>query len=328
MLPQRIRHWIKHRASHRRWRCCSTALLLVACTAPSLPAATSPPSASDLRGSTLIALLYEPWVLVRAERLVTSRCMREAGFPYPDPPSFGGAGRAGFVVGGALIVRRAQRSGYALGSLEGLDGSGVGVPNALDPAARRALSPRHGERAHVVIDGIRFSAPRRGCVASGRAAVYGSVRSYLRAWYWPQVLRAGLLEYLPLAVASAEVRAAQARYSRCMTSAGYAVRDPRHAHEIARSRFSDEERKPSAAEVRMAVADARCQRRSEIYETVQSALLAEGDGFLLQHDADLRAMLQTRRRVTVRAVLILASAISCESAAPHGGSHIECEGSP
>ena len=232
--------------------------------------------------------------------------MRERGFDIRLGVLSGPLNASPGLVGTPITVRSARKDGYRLS-----DPDGQPVPTYLRqlprsswPSAKQAMSS--GRIVHVTVaDAFRLGAPRAGCLAEGRIAVHGSIRSYLRTLYGPQIIRNGLRKQLPKAVAFPSVMRATSRYSRCMSSAGYEVGSPLEAWREAGRRFASGDGPISATERDMAVSDARCQMRSRIYDEIQSSLLEAGRDYLDARRDDMRQLLTRLRLALVRARAIV-----------------------
>lgn len=176
----------------------------------------------------------------------------------------------------------------------------------LDPGDRlRYVQAKDAPRAEPVTvllpDGQKASASLRGCIARGRAAVYGSVRNFLRMFYLPQGIRA----FGQDALTELRVRAALEEYSQCMVTQGFGVRSPSDSSELAQQRFGGRSGPPSRAEIKMAFRDARCQERSAFLDVLDEALLETAAAWLQGNEAELQLLAELQRDSEDRAREIL-----------------------
>ncbi len=247
----------------------------------------------------LTELLRLPAPLQRAENLVTARCMRRKGLFYRSAVRAHEPRAPATLAGRPLGLEFARTHGY--GFLWGAPmGSSVGSGN-MRPEVLRALEPRDSPRVRVrLAGGYIVTHARRGCVARARIIVYGSLRHYAALTYVPQGIRLRLLEQLDAALLTGRVQEAVSTYAACMRSAGYPAETPRDAWLVARRRFG-EESEVSAAQRRMAVADARCQTESAIYGEISRGLAREGRRVLLENRARLRRLMRLRWAALARA---------------------------
>ncbi|MEV6302854.1 hypothetical protein AB0M02_25800 [Actinoplanes sp. NPDC051861] len=233
----------------------ATALLLIG----TLVACGDRPSPDEVRAA-LRVIAAQPGELGRAEAAATLSCLRAKGFDPPPPMAESGAvqnlpvpvdERAARAAGyGDAIPRGALADGRKMQryaeSTPGVD-QALGGPDAA-PVARL-----------VTPNGWEFTSPRTGCVAEGRAAVYGSVGNWLTAFYLPQDLNQTAADvYLDDGVATAS-----AAYQSCMAGEGYHMRIPQEASETARG-WAAAGDSPAAREIALATADARCRSRTGI----------------------------------------------------------------
>jgi hypothetical protein len=136
--------------------------------------------------------------------------------------------------------------------------------------------------------------------------VYGSVRNYLRLFYYPQQL-AGFGDE---AQRSPAVRDALSRYAACMREAGYEIASPSQAADLAELRFGGTRpagSEPSEEERAMAVADARCQEASRLYPALDAALVRAASAWLNDHEGEILALADVQRAALARAREILGS---------------------
>jgi hypothetical protein len=258
-------------------------------------------------GRLLVALLNHPPELIRAQELVTARCMRRRGFQYPLPSRAPKTKGRVTLAGEPLAIPVARREGY--GFSRGPQSDQTRFLRNLAPgrraAARASLEPPGSPMTRVVINSFRATAARRGCVAEGRKRVYGSVRGFLLLWYGPQVARNAVEKYFTPAIRTPEVEDAASSYSRCMSAAGFETPTPRAAWRLARQRFGHGSTRVTSKERQMATADARCQKSSMIYETISRAMALAGRKVLAGYADRFETMRALMRSSISRAASIL-----------------------
>jgi hypothetical protein len=256
---------------------------------------------------TLVALLNRPSLLSWASETITARCMRRAGFDHPAPPAPRRM-QPLTLAGRPLAFDIARTEGYGLveAAASPRERFLSELPSNLRSAARVALEPPARRATSITLFGeYRVSAARHGCIADGRHAIYGSVRNYLILWYGPQVIRAQIQPLFREAARTADVRIAASAYSRCMRAAGFRAASPRDAWERASARFANDGAKVSRAERGMAMADARCQARSRIFETLSHSLEQAASAILLRRAGALEAMTEIERSSVLRASAVV-----------------------
>lgn len=224
------------------------------------------PRAAGVEPVTVKRMLVKAPVLSWAEQELTGRCMRKNGFAYEVDappgtsedmetlPSLGGFGTP-------LTVETA-RDGYP-------------EVNAADPVTKdaepggtrrgfdRTLDDEHARQVHIEIPGLAVGASTRGCVAEARRRLYGSVRNYLMVEYLAQ----GVRQFGSRALDDPAVRRSLETYETCMRGRGYAAANPGQARRIATRRSEG-----AAAEVQMAISDARCQEEAGVYAALDAAV--------------------------------------------------------
>lgn len=285
------------------------------------------PSVEPVQPATkaaIAALRSQPLELPWAESKATAGCMAGHGFRYPPHEVFQPGGANGVVntlagVSGLFTIQEAQQRGYGNRILTAPD------PNAPNPVEAEAeykatLTPDEQQRYDQVLedadgpqaqvtfaDGGIVSASTRGCIAEGRGAVYGSVRSFLKLQYQWQ----GILGFSEDASRDPVVEEALDTYSSCMKEAGYDVEEPDAALKLAREQFGGT--RPvngpvSDAERAMAVADATCQVRSGIAKAYDNALIRAASAWLNEHEGEIIVLADIQNAALARAARILRSA--------------------
>jgi hypothetical protein len=270
-------------------------------TACAKPADSHPvPAPAALAALRTIAV--QPIELGVAEARTIQRCLRSKGFDAPLPSPV-----VGSVANLPLPVeeQQAARRGYGDAITRGTDPT----EDPLDRYAR-ALSPIQRDRFNRVIDDhtaprVRFTTPggwavgaaTLGCAGEARAAVYGSVENWLIAYYLPQDLNDDAANVYT----HPSVNAATAIYHECMTKRGYPFHYPQdafqHAQQTSVETTGNLEIQPSPQEIRIATADAQCQKASDLPHTIQ---------LILEHDA--REWLVQNQSLVLRAAIIIEQA--------------------
>lgn len=257
--------------------------------------------AQEVVSSQLSRLLNPPSILARAEQLDVARCLNSRDMPYGSRVHAPDGHSRLTLVGRPLSVERARRVGYGSVPLPRREGSGSGVSVSMSVQTLRALEPATARQVRVLLPGHYVArAARRGCLARARRRIYGSVRNFLLLWYGPQVIRLRLLDELNRALGEPEVQRAGQVYAACMDAAGYRTASPRSTWLRARKKYGAD-RGVTRAERRMAVWDARCQRRSAIYDTISARLIELGWPFLRRNEAFIGSLLHILGRAVSRA---------------------------
>ncbi len=272
-----------------------------------------------------------------AEILLTGNCMRGKGFSYVSPPPLPQRSQTGIspllssqeaasVPPEASTLRAAQELGFGIASRrehppgEALDGTHVHVespagtkqptPSPHQRAYEAALSGK-GRTGRFTVAGIaEHSYTTEGCLAEASRTLYGSRLLAVQAGYLP--------EDLDLAVTH-DVRgdpsfiSASRRWSTCMHEAtGDRVSEPYNVpnemlfhEENATGPVSAAER---AQEVKVAMADAHCQYKSDLAQTsvaLQQRFAARIAG---PYEGLLVSILEARARASHKAQAVLAAA--------------------
>lgn len=302
----------------KRWYLPTTVLLALAVWV--IPESGSAPSATRERAESLQALTQlsaPPVQLDTAEKRLTAACMKGHGFQYPvveirgprqtvrsSPRSVRYAIVAGF--GHPLAGWRVRRDGYGHQLDEPLsvkDEQPQLSERQLDRYAR-LLDDAQGPQIRLRLGGWGIvGASARGCVSDARRGLYGSVRNFLRVEYLWQ----GILSFRDAALQEPSVREAVADYRACISKEGYEVDNPAQALALARKTFQDGmPRKVTMAERAMAMSDARCQARSDIYETLSDGIETTSAVWRAHHQDELGEVAALMRLASRRAVSVLA----------------------
>lgn len=263
-----------------------TAVTVTACAEP----ADNYPTPTPATLAALHTIAVQPIELGVAEAHAIQRCLGSKKFDAPLPSP---------VVGSVANLplpteeQQAARHGYGHAITRGTD-------PAEDPLDRyvRALSPVQRDRFDRVIDDItaprvRFTTPggwavsaaTLGCAAEARAAVYGSVENWLIAYYLPQDLNDDAANVYT----HPSVSAAAITYHQCMTKRGYPFHYPQHAFQHAQQASVeitvDLATQPSPQEIRIATADAECQKASGLLRTIQLVLERNAREWIVQNQS-------------------------------------------
>lgn len=261
--------------------------------------------------AALHTIAVQPIELGVAEAHEIQWCLRSKGFnaPLPNP-----------VVGSVANLplpaeeQQAARHGYGDAITRGTDPT----EDPLDRYAQ-ALSPVQRDRFDRVIDDltaprVRFTTPGGwavgaaifGCAAEARTAVYGSVENWLIAYYLPQDLNDDAANVYT----HPSVNAAAVTYHQCMTERGYPFHYPQHAFHHAQQTSVettvDLTTQPSPQEIRIATADARCQKTSGLLSTIHLALEHDAREWIVHNQSLVlrAAIIIERARGNARAILL------------------------
>lgn len=287
-----------------RFALSAAVILLVECTASTPPdSRRSRLEERDSAARELVALLDRPPQITMAQKVIAAECMKRKGYRYPLPKLE--PRRAPLTMVGRPLSEsnaRAEGYGFGVGSSSPEQRFLSGLPTHLRRSARRALDPGGPPTARVALGSFEVSASRRGCVAEGRRAVYGSVRNFLRVWYEPQVIYRRLQRFYDNAIHGADVYSAVVAYAECMRAAGFDISDPGEAWQTAYSLFARRGSEHSKREKTMAIADAKCQRSSAVYEAMSGSLARSGRRLLNRHVLRLDGLLEIQHRALVRAL--------------------------
>jgi hypothetical protein len=208
-----------------------------------------------------------------------------------------------------MTEERARKVGYAAVAASGERSLQESYVASLAPSdATRyaaAVDPEHGPQVVVRGDqGEEFTAPRQGCYAQARTAVYGSVENFLRLMVLPIRFRLAT----PALLDHDSVVDAVAQYGRCMTGRDYPTSKLKSTQELAEARFGRTRSAtdpPGDEEVTMALADAACQESSKLMEVITSAGLAEAAPWIAAHAGEIQMLATVQTESTARAAVIL-----------------------
>lgn len=207
--------------------------------------------------------------LAHAEELLISSCMRRQGIPY--------------VPARSLTSRAAQAPPYVIDDPAWARREGFGFDRAAtvkrakqrDPNERYLRRLSTVRRARVLAafmgarptgmsvtapTGHRVQASDQGCIAEAQAKLYGE----LRRWFEADVIASNLQPlYMARVIEDLRFRRAQRDWARCMHHRGLRVQSPEALRAIASRRAGRLGRADARRlEVRLALAEARCARRT------------------------------------------------------------------
>lgn len=279
------------------------------------------PSAEDVPvpvREAVVALSRPPSDLTLAVDRVAGMCMRDLG--YADFPLVStlqeGAGPpnlAGAV--GLLDASRARTEGYGTrvgvaGDVAAGEGDGpIGAYLATLPPDQEATweeaydSQAPEDEVTVVQGEVVAGASGKGCLAEGRAKVYGSIENFL----WLSYLPSEVVGIGSDVVNSRPAREAFGRYGDCMQDAGYDVNNLNDAQDLARERFGQRAQTaaPTPEEVAMAVTDAGCQASSGLIDTLNEETVANAADYLIENENEMLGLRAIQEDSLRRAAEIL-----------------------
>jgi hypothetical protein len=239
-------------------------------------------------------------------------------------------------MAGKLSLQEAQARGYGREIQRTPHGQDVPDP-VSEYLTTLSASDRHRFFATLVgpqsayvrvkgLDGRVVEVPTQGCSATARNAVYGSVENFVSLARFP----AYLFHYSDQIYADPRFKSAQTAYASCMKSAGYDVRGPGEARDLAQARFgvsptvvgrnrvvtpsSPPTAAPSSSpngtvsdeERAMAVTDATCQQSSGVYAAWDEAGFAAASSWINDHEGQILALEELQQKSIARAEKILA----------------------
>lgn len=284
--------------------------------APATPSAVSSAAAPALSDDALdLATLSGAWGerqtrVERAMRRASDACLVRHGFA----PQGAVSPIEGFDESAVVDLPRRLRLGYAVE--EPTDVSADPATVAEQRYLRTLAQPRRdaylttllgsdGPMVAVRLPGGReVETPRSGCIAQGRAAVFGSVERWATVQYAPEALG----DLVTAGVESSpRYRAAVTTWRACLESKGFRAQTPEALRTATTSGTSDPRRS-----VAVAVADGQCALAAHLPSTalaVRRDLITNGLG------ADQRRLLLEATRLWLEA----ARTSSSTPSAPSGG---------
>lgn len=243
-----------------------------------------------------------------AEEKLVEKCMERKGHPYWPAPVAGIAERKA----GAYVVDDvdwARRYGYGrtfdIAAEEARRSHpGVTYPNSLPEQERirysRALDGDFDDLISAELPaGGATRTPREGCYADARERLYGDYPT----WFRVKKTVTGLTPlYVPRILRDERLVAAVKAWSRCMNESGNPFRSP---DEIRQKRDSLVEgmntSQARSAEMKLAVAEAECARRTSLGETARSLEGEYREHALRDYQEELATYRQMRMTALSRA---------------------------
>jgi hypothetical protein len=258
-----------------------------------------------------------------AEDELVSRCMAKKGFKYTVAPPLTPESLPDAPYGSDDLAYARE---HGFGSVQRRDRSERVEKYAREDPNKRhldSLSPRERDRyweafagdlahqAYVTLpDGTTVSVATKGCVAEARTQLYGNLSEWLRLDHTRQAF---VRDVRSRVESDAQFGRAVAAWRDCMQGRGLRYASPAAASEpflgAATANLADNlADKPSAKEVRVAVAAAECSRESKLTETgerlereLRLAGSAEYDRAVLAwHELQLRALQRARSLLGLR----------------------------
>lgn len=279
------------------------ACLLVGCMAE------SGNSKDDVAGKQVRDLTVAEEVEVdRAEEKLVEQCMERQGHRYWPVPVAGIAERKA----GAYVVDDvdwARKYGYGRSfdiAAEEVRRShpSITYPNSLPEQERirysRALDGDFGDAISVDLPaGGTVRTPRGGCYVEARERLYGDYPTWIRV----KKTVTGLTPlYVPRILRDERLVTAVKAWSRCMNESGHSFKSP---DEIRQKRDSLVEgmnaSQAQSAEVKLAVAEAECARRTSLGKTARSLEAEYRDKTLREYPEEFATYRQMRMSALSRA---------------------------
>ncbi|MET9484992.1 hypothetical protein [Streptomyces sp. NPDC006638] len=283
---------------------------LLACgIAGCAPARSSGPA--DRRGAAALtdaavdlAVQAEPFrrqqsLLRWAEEELTHRCMVDRGFPQPYGPT--AHGRDDTAWRPDLDARRIRGYGFTEAAPTADDQYPAGLPVTQRARYARALTGDRDHRASLRLSsGPEFTFSASGCLAEGRAGLYGDVMAAAKVSYVPQEAHNAI--YGRIAQDPVMARAL-ARWASCMKRRGHPYPSMEAARAAARHGpgGTDDARADRQFEVRTAVADAECALAADVPGAAESAGRRHAVGLTSEQRRDLNSATDLRAAALVRA---------------------------
>ena len=283
--------------------------LVASCGTPTQGGSASPapsPGASSPSDEKLISVAGDlatrsgGWALQQqaidsALNRATNTCMTDAGYPAPaDPPRV-----TGWTEEGAVDMPTRRRFGYGLAAAPPLDHADSSETRMLaamsDHDRQRYLEALLGESGPTLLvrlpDGREIQTPRTGCVASGRAAVFGSIEAWATVTYVPESFGSVVTSKVQ---ATPIYRHALERWRTCASGAGVTALSPDAVVDEVRARYATDGINPTTRshETTMAVVDGQCaleahlpRAAAEARRQLLAAALDDGQRHILTNAA-------------------------------------------
>lgn len=260
-------------------------------------------------------------LLFRAEQVLIRDCMVRQGFSYSAVPrnpvpelrefpyvvdDVAWAGKYGY---GTVLMRRHDRAMT--------DDPNERYFRTLPPERQsQAVLARNGDANTgdlvVRVDGLQHvRSSSKGCMAGAERELYGDLRTWTRA----RTVSDALESLRPSAViADPRYTAAVGRWSRCMRERGHPYPTPAAAKDSVAPKQADVEdptvpipKQASAAEIRLAVAEATCASRTDLAATARAVDRHHADVLRGQYLADVAAKQRLQLEALPRARAIVAA---------------------
>lgn len=259
----------------------------------------------SLRNVVKIAATPRDELTVASDAL-TAQCMNRHGFRVPTP------GRSVYGVRVSITgyvglfdsVQHAREYGYGSTILSDKQAPIDLYRASLSKQERKRFDAvEYGDRSKVVkvrlSNGAVASKTTGGCAGSALAAIYGSVRDELEV----EVLQNEVLTIAAESSVRSTIEAHLPEYRKCMAGAGIGVSGLDAAATVegrygAYRRLGDP---PSAAEARIAVADATCQSTAGLEKSGLDALYRSGGQWFKKHRVSITRVSGIVREATARA---------------------------
>lgn len=244
----------------------------------------------------------------RAEEELVGKCMERQGHPYWPAPVPGIEQRkAGVYV--VDDVDWARRYGYGrpfdIAAEEARRSDpGVSYPNALPKRERirysRALDGDFGDVITAELpSGGTIRTPREGCYAEAQERLYGNHPT----WFRVKKTVTGLSPlYVPRILRDERLVAAVKAWSRCMNESGNPFRSPDEIREKRDALVKGmNASQAQSAEVKLAVTEAQCARRTSLGKTARSLEGEYREKTLRDYPKEFRTYQQMRMAALSRA---------------------------
>ncbi|WP_157062851.1 hypothetical protein [Actinopolyspora mortivallis] len=204
------------------------------------------------------------------ERLI-AECMADRGFTYEvSPAATGGEGPDNPY--GLLSPEEARKNGYGM-TMRHVERAEREEkrderPNSRGERWKEALTGTEEHRVSFTTPtGRTFTYSSDGCVHRARTRLYG--KSWYRDFHTIQSLSNRVIRAV---TDSEEFKAAQQRWSDCMSSAGHDFDTIQGPLRVVREELSEQGASKEVADLELSLSrqDARCQRRAELPDTVEA----------------------------------------------------------
>jgi hypothetical protein len=254
--------------------------------------ATSEPVSENVQASLLTALESSADIN-NATQLARAACMEALGFNYEYAVEVDTAVGAN-PLGLANLnddETSARENGFTLAVRQTSLGE---AEEKEDPATQQALHGDEDDQATLTLtSGAVVTTAAGGCIGESLTAVYGSPINYLKLSNLPnEVLAAGP------SLESLDMQPVWEKYGPCMSEHGYGelknLGDTFAYVEAKYVETRDFGSAPSAEEVSLAVADATCQRESEVREFLIESFMEQAAPWMKANQALILEMSELR----------------------------------